>query len=108
MDKHTRSKKRANAFVKFAVVCILIFFIVASIKMNIDINNMKEHVLKVQAEVVAKKSENEKIKSEISSFELNEETVKKIAREKLGLRENDAIIFECTTAWCDYCFVAFW
>ena len=93
-NNQSRIPKRVNSFVKFAVVCILIFFFIASIKMNVDINNIKDKVDKVQNEVLIKKAENEKLTAEINSFELNEETVKKIAREKLGLRENDAIIFE--------------
>jgi len=94
METQYRNRKKSNAFVKFAVVCILIFFLIASIKMNVDINNLKDKVSKKQAEVLSYIAENERITAEINSFELNEETVKKIAREVLGLRENDAIIFE--------------
>ena len=94
MSNQRRIRKRSDAFFKFAVVCILIFFVIASIKLNVDINNKKDQFRKIQAEVINYKAENEKIASEIKHFELNEETVKKIARELLGLRENDAIIFE--------------
>ncbi len=86
--------KRADFWVKFAVICVIIFFFLACIKMNIDVNDMKKEVAQAQEEIERKQLEIEKTKQEIDSFELNEETIKKIAKEKLNLRENDAIIFE--------------
>jgi cell division protein FtsB len=62
--------------------------------MNIDINDMKSQVASAKDALQKKQIEIEKTKAEIDSFELNEETIKKIARERLGLRENDTIIFE--------------
>ena len=94
MNSKSRNRSKVNAFVKFAVVFILVLFLIASIKMNIDINNMKTKVAQAEIALENKKLEIEKTKAEIDSFELNEETIKKIAREKLGLRDNDAIIFE--------------
>ena len=94
MNIKSRNRSKVNAFVKFAVVFILVLFLIASIKMNIDINNMKTKVAQAEIALENKKLEIEKTKAEINSFELNEETIKKIAREKLGLRDNDAIIFE--------------
>ncbi len=85
---------RADFWVKFAVVCAIIFFFFACIKMNIDVNDMKSQVAEAEKELEKKQLEIEKTRAEIDSFELNEETIKKIAREKLNLRENDAIIFE--------------
>ena len=94
MNIKSRNRSKVNAFVKFAVAFILVLFLIASIKMNIDINNMKTKVAQAEIALENKKLEIEKTKAEINSFELNEETIKKIAREKLGLRDNDAIIFE--------------
>ena len=87
-------RNRTDFWIKFAVVCVLLFFFLVSIKLNIDINNIKEDVAKAAAEIEKKYLEIEKTRSEIDTFELNEETIKKIAREKLNLRESDAIIFE--------------
>ena len=90
----TRRRKRVSTTVKIAFACVLVVFLIVSIKMNVDINDKKEQLKKMQLELEKKQLEIERTESEIRSFELNEETIKKIAREKLGLRENDTIIFE--------------
>ncbi len=87
-------RSRIDFWIKFAVVCVILFFFFASIKLNVDINNIKEEVAQAANEIEKKQLEIEKTRSEIDTFELNEETIKKIAREKLNLRESDAIIFE--------------
>ena len=92
--KTDKRRSHTDFWVKLAVVCALIFFFIASIKMNIDINNLKTKVNDAKDSVEQKKLEIEKIKDEIDNFELSEETIKKIAKEKLGLRESDTIIFE--------------
>ncbi len=58
------------------------------------INDSKDQIVKMQLEIEKRQLENERIENEVKTFELNEETIKKIAREKLGLRDNDTIIFE--------------
>ena len=68
------------------------------IKMNIQINDMNKELNKAKEEVSIRQLSIEKIQSEIESFpknieELDEETVKRIAREKLNLQDSDVIIF---------------
>lgn len=87
-------RKRVNPFIKIAVVCMLLVFVAISIKMNIDINDKKSELNIINEELAKRELEIQKTESEINTFVLNEETIKKIAREKLGLRENDTIIFE--------------
>ena len=89
-----KKRQRVSPVVKIAVVCILLVFLIISIKLNVDINDKKSEFNKLNEDVKKVEIENQKMEAEIDSFELNEETIKKIAREKLGLRENDTIIFE--------------
>ena len=58
------------------------------------INDFKYEIVRKQGEIEKLLQENERTENEVRTFELNEETIKKIAREKLGLRDNDTIIFE--------------
>ncbi len=95
MDNTPRPKrKRVSAAIKIAVICILLVFVAISIKMNIEINDKKSELNIITEELRKRELEIQKTESEIDTFVLNEETIKKIAREKLGLRENDTIIFE--------------
>ena len=68
------------------------------IKMNMQINDMKAELNKSIVEVEKRQLSIEKIQSEIDSFpkdieNLDEEAIKKIAREKLNLQDSDVIIF---------------
>ncbi len=90
----SRRKKRVNPIVKIAFVCILLVLLIVCVKLNMVINDSKEQIVKMQQEIEKRQLENERIENEVRTFELNEDTIKKIAREKLGLRDNDTIIFE--------------
>lgn len=91
-------KQKLNFWLKVSIILISVFFLVAMIKMNIQINDMKAELNKAKEEVSIRQLSIERIQSEIESFpknieELDEETVKKIAREKLNLQDSDVIIF---------------
>lgn len=91
-------KQKLNFWVKIAMIFISVFFLVAIVKMNIQINDMKVKLNKSISEVEKRQLSIEKIQSEIDSFpkdldNLDEETVKRIAREKLNLQDSDVIIF---------------
>lgn len=92
------SKQKLNFWVKLAVFFISLFFFVAIVKMNMQINDMKVELNKAKSEVLERQLSIEKIKSEIDSFpknleELDEETIKRIAKEKLNLQDSDVVIF---------------
>jgi|GEM_PF-5086357 len=92
------SKKKLNFWFKFTMFFVIIFFFVAIIKMNIQINDMKAELKVAESEFQQRQLSIEKIKAEIDSLpnsveELDEETIKKIANEKLDLRDSDVIIF---------------
>lgn len=91
-------KQKLNFWVKLAMIFISVFFLVAIIKMNMQINDMKAELNKSIVEVKKRQLSIEKIQSEIDSFpkdieNLDEEAIKKIAREKLNLQDSDVIIF---------------
>ena len=91
-------KQKLNFWVKLAMIFISVFFLVAIIKMNMQINDMKAELNKSIVEVEKRQLSIEKIQSEIDSFpkdieNLDEEAIKKIAREKLNLQDSDVIIF---------------
>ena len=89
-----KRKKRVNPIVKIAFVCILLVLLIVCVKLNMLINDFKYEIVRKQGEIEKLLQENERTENEVRTFELNEETIKKIAREKLGLRDNDTIIFE--------------
>ena len=91
-------KQKLNFWLKISIILISAFFLVAMIKMNIQINDMKAELSKAKDEVSVRQLSIERIQAEIDSFpknldELDEETVKRIAREKLNLQDSDVIIF---------------
>ena len=91
-------KQKLNFWIKIAMIFITVFFFVAIVKMNMQINDMKAELGKSKAEVEQRQLNIEKIQSEIDSFpkdteKLDEETIKKIAREKLNLQDSDVVIF---------------
>lgn len=94
----TKEKQKINFFIKISMVLISIFFLVAIIKMNMQINDMKKTLETAKTEVLQRQLSIEKIKSEIDSFpenieDLDEDAIKKIAKEQLNLQESDVIIF---------------
>ena len=91
-------KQKLNFWIKIAMIFITVFFLVAIVKMNMQINDMKAELGKSKAEVEQRQLNIEKIQSEIDSFpkdteNLDEETIKRIAREKLNLQDSDVVIF---------------
>lgn len=91
-------KQKLNFWLKISIIMISAFFLVAIIKMNMQINDMKADLNKAKNEVSVRQLSIEKIEAEIEAFpknidELDEETIKKIARDKLNLQDSDVIIF---------------
>lgn len=91
-------KQKLNFWVKISMIFISVFFFVAIVKMNMQINDMKLELSKSKAQVDERKLNIEKIQSEIDAFpkdveKLDKETIKRIAREKLNLQDSDVVIF---------------
>ena len=93
-----KEKQKLNFWIKIAMIFISVFFLVAIVKMNMQINDMKAELETAKAEVLKRQLSIEKIESEIKSFpenieDLDEEAIKKIAKEQLNLQDSDVIIF---------------
>ena len=91
-------KQKLNFWAKIAMIFISIFFLVAIVKMNMQINDMKVELNKSKDEVKERQLSIEKLQSEIAAYpknieELDEEAIKKIAKEKLNLQDSDVVIF---------------
>ncbi len=91
-------KQKLNFWAKMAMIFISLFFLVAIVKMNMQINDIKAQLSKAKNEVNERQLNIEKLESEIVSFpenieDLDEETIKKIAKDKLNLQDSDVIIF---------------
>lgn len=93
-----KEKQKLNFWIKISMIFISVFFLVAIVKMNMQINDMKAELETAKAEVLERQLSIEKIESEIKSFpenieDLDEEAIKKIAKEQLNLQDSDVIIF---------------
>ena len=84
--------KKLGLFAKLAFLSILIFLIISIVQMNIRINTLRQTEQELQNQLDSDKLEMEELGQQLEA-ELDEEMIKKIAREKLGLREPGDIIF---------------
>ena len=75
-----KRKKRVSPIVKIAFICILLVLLIVCVKLNMVINDSKDQIVKMQLEIEKRQLENERIENEVKTFELNEETIKKISR----------------------------
>ena len=91
-------KPKLNFWTKLAFIAVFILLLVIVIKLNMQINNTKVEFEKIIIEHAQRQLSIEQIKADIAKLpdnveELDEETLKKIASEELGLRDSDVIIF---------------
>ena len=80
-------------FAKLAVLAILFFLFVVMIQVNMQINELKEEYNHVSLELKAQKDARDKVQEELDA-PYSEETIRRIAREELGLCNPGDIIFE--------------
>lgn len=80
-------------FARLAVLAILFFLFVVMIQVNMQINELKEEYDTVAQELKAQKNARDKVQEELDA-PYSEETIRRIAREELGLCNPGDIIFE--------------
>ncbi len=80
-------------FARLAVLAILFFLFVVMIQVNMQINDLREEYDEVAAELVKQQDAVAKVKEELDA-PYSEETIRRIAREELGLCNPGDIIFE--------------
>lgn len=84
--------KKLGLFAKLAFFSILIFLAISIVQMNIRINELRKTEEQLQQQVDEGRLEVEELNQQLEN-ELDEKMIKKIAREKLNLRDPGDIIF---------------
>lgn len=85
-------RNRLGFFGKLAFVAIILFLIVSIVDKNIEINALKEKEEKIREQMQAYTLQVERLNSQLEE-EVTEETIKRIAREKLNLRDPEDLIY---------------
>ena len=86
------TQHRFGFFAKLAFVAILVFLAISIVNQNIRINSLKEQEIRLQAEKNTYTLQVERLNAELNE-EVSEETIKRIAREKLNLREPGNVVY---------------
>ena len=84
--------KRLGLFAKLAFLSVLIFLVISVVQMNIRIRDLREDEEALKQQLLEGQLNVEEMNGQLGR-ELDEELIKKIAREKLNLRDPGDIIF---------------
>lgn len=84
--------KRLGLFAKLAFLSVLIFLVISVVQMNIRIRDLREDEEALKQQLLEGQLNVEEMNGQLGQ-ELDEELIKKIAREKLNLRDPGDIIF---------------
>ena len=84
--------KKLGLFSKIAFLAVAVFLVISIIQMNIKINAKKEEYNRLLTERAAAKLNVEDLTEQLES-PICEESIKRIAKEKLNLREPGELIF---------------
>ena len=85
-------RHRLGFFAKLAVAAIIFFLVISIVDKNIEINALKKEKEKLDQTQQTYLLKVEKLNSQLSE-EVSEETIKRIAKEKLNLREAGDLIY---------------
>lgn len=85
-------RHRLGFFAKLAFVALIFVLIVSIVDKNLKINDLKEEENRLQEQVRSYTLQVEKLNSQLEET-VTEETIKRIAREKLNLRDPGDIIY---------------
>ncbi len=85
-------RTKIGFFGKLAFVAIILFLIISIVDKNLQINDLKEKEEKINNQVQAYTLYVEKLNSQLQE-EVTEETIKRVAREKLNLRDPGELIY---------------
>ena len=85
-------RNKLGFFAKLALLAILLFLVISIVDQNIEINrlNSEEEKLRAQQQVYTLRVE--KLNAELEE-DVTEETIKRIARRKLNLRDPGNLIY---------------
>ena len=79
-------------FGKIIFVAVVLFLVVTIIDKNLQINDLKEKEKKVREQMQAYTLQVERLSTQLEE-EVSDETIKRIAREKLNLRDPGDLIY---------------
>ncbi len=79
-------------FGKIVFFVVVLFLVVTIIDKNLEINDLKEKEKKVREQMQAYTLQVERLSTQLEE-EVSEETIKRIAREKLNLRDPGDLIY---------------
>ncbi|MBE6713231.1 MAG: hypothetical protein E7580_06905 [Ruminococcaceae bacterium] len=79
-------------FGKIIFTVLIVFLVITIIDKNLEINDLKEKEEKVRQQMQSYTLQVEKLNTQLEE-EVSEETIKRIAREKLNLRDPGDIIY---------------
>lgn len=85
-------RKSLEFFGKIVFVVVVLFLVVTIIDKNLQINDLKEKEKKVREQMQAYTLQVERLNTQLEE-EVTEETIKRIAREKLNLRDPSDLIY---------------
>ncbi len=85
-------RHRLGFFAKLAFVAIIFFLVISIVDKNIEINSLKKEEEKLAAERQTYTLKVERLSAQLEA-EVSEETIKRIAREKLNLRNPDELVY---------------
>ncbi len=79
-------KKGFGFFATLALVALLVFLVISIVEKNIEINNLENEERRLETQKAQLTLTVEKLDAQLNR-EMDEETIKRIAREKLNLRD---------------------
>ena len=85
-------RHRLGFFAKLAFVAIIFFLVISIVDKNIEINALKKEEAKLAEQRQAYTLKVERLNSQLEE-EVSTETIKRIAREKLNLRDPDDLVY---------------
>lgn len=85
-------RSKIGFFGKLAFIAIIVFLIISIVDKNLQINDLKEKEEKINNQMQAYTLYVEKLNSQLEE-EVSEETIKRVAREKLNLRDPGELIY---------------
>ena len=85
-------KHKLGFFGKLAFLAILFFLAISIVNKNIEINSLKKEEEKLRAKRQSYTLQVERLHSQLEE-EVTEETIKRIAREKLNLRDPGDLVY---------------
>ena len=85
-------RNRLGFFGKLAFVVIILFLVISIVDKSIEINDLKEKEKKIKEQVQSYTLQVERLESQLVE-EVSEETIRRIAREKLNLRDPGDLVY---------------